>query len=63
MSDLQAKLMGAAMVGAFTVAGSYVVEELEKRNIFPDQKNKMIQMFLIGASGSLLQQYILPALQ
>jgi hypothetical protein len=63
MADLQGKIMAAAMVGAFTVAGDYLIGELEKRQIVPSQKNRMVQVFLVGFSGSLLQQYIVPALQ
>ena len=60
--QLSKALMDAAMAGGFTVGAAYALKMLKLGPELPGAKDDYLEYFLLGASGSLLQQYVGPLL-
>ncbi len=61
MPELKTALMNAALAGAFTAGAAFMMRAAKfPPNTTPDKDN--LDNFLVGAVGSLLQQYVGPML-
>ena len=66
MSQIRAQLMTAAVTGAFAVGANYILKAIDKKDPkldkYIDGSMKAGEAFVLGFSGSMLQQLVGPML-